>query len=101
MFVEKTEEKVDDGQGGQRRVVKEVMISFRYHQLDAVRKIVMASRVERTGKASSCPAPVGRLLSPLAGVIPTIINFIPSDVREEDGQEESEKPPSDGLQNAK
>src|SRR5271157_487247 len=49
MFVEKTEEKVDDGQGGQRRMVKETMIFPRYHQLDAVRKIVCASRGEGTG----------------------------------------------------
>ena len=49
MFVEKTEEKVDDGQGGQRRIVKETMIFPRYHQLDAVRKIVAASRGEGPG----------------------------------------------------
>jgi type I restriction enzyme R subunit len=49
MFIEKTEEKVDDGQGGQRRIVKEAMIFPRYHQLDAVRKILTASR-EGTGK---------------------------------------------------
>jgi type I restriction enzyme, R subunit len=50
MFVEKREEKVDDGQGGQRRIVKETMIFPRYHQLDAVRKIVASSRMEGTGK---------------------------------------------------
>jgi type I restriction enzyme R subunit len=50
MFVEKTEEKIDDGQGGQRRIVKETMIFPRYHQLDAVRKIVTGSRGEGTGK---------------------------------------------------
>jgi type I restriction enzyme R subunit len=50
MFIEKTEEKVDDGQGGQRRIVKEAMIFPRYHQLHAVRKIVTASRREGTGK---------------------------------------------------
>jgi type I restriction enzyme R subunit len=50
MFIEKTEDKVDDGQGGQRRIVKEAMIFPRYHQLDAVRKIVTASRAEGTGK---------------------------------------------------
>ena len=50
MFVEKKEEKVDDGQGGQRWIVKETMIFPRYHQLDAVRKIVTASRGEGTGK---------------------------------------------------
>jgi type I restriction enzyme R subunit len=50
MFIEKTEEKVDDGLGGQRRIVKEAMIFPRYHQLDSVRKIVTASRDEGTGK---------------------------------------------------
>ena len=49
MFIEKTEEKVDDGRGGQRRIVKEALIFPRYHQLDAVRKIVAASRREGTG----------------------------------------------------
>src|SRR3569833_782281 len=50
MFVEKSEEKVDDGQGGQRRVSKETMVFPRYHQLDAVRKIVAAARAEGTGR---------------------------------------------------
>jgi type I restriction enzyme R subunit len=50
MFIEKTEDKEDDGHGGQRRIVKEAMIFPRYHQLDAVRKIVSASRGEGTGK---------------------------------------------------
>ena len=49
-FVEKTEKKIDDGQGGQRRIVREAMIFPRYHQLDAVRKIVAASSREGTGK---------------------------------------------------
>ena len=49
MFVEKKEEKVDDGKGGQRRVTKETMIFPRYHQLDAVRKIVAAARGEGPG----------------------------------------------------
>ncbi len=49
MFIEKREEKVDDGHGGQRRVVKETMIFPRYHQLDAVRKIVAAAREEGPG----------------------------------------------------
>ena len=40
MFLEKKEEKVDDGRGGHRVVTKETMIFPRYHQLDAVRKIV-------------------------------------------------------------
>jgi type I restriction enzyme, R subunit len=50
MFVEKVEDKVDDGQGGQRRVVKEAVIFPRYHQLDVVRRIVSDSRHEGTGK---------------------------------------------------
>ncbi len=49
-FVAKTDEKIDDGEGGQRRIVKEAIIFPRYHQLDAVRKIVAASRGEGTGK---------------------------------------------------
>jgi type I restriction enzyme, R subunit len=49
-FIEKTEDKVDDDQGGQRLIPKEAMIFPRYHQLDAVRKIVTASRGEGTGK---------------------------------------------------
>jgi type I restriction enzyme R subunit len=50
MFIEKTEEKIDDGQGGQRRIEKETMIFPRYHQLDAVRKIVRVSAQEGAGK---------------------------------------------------
>ena len=49
MFLEKKEEKVDDGKGGQRRITKEVMIFPRYHQLDAVRKTVAAARSEGPG----------------------------------------------------
>src|SRR5258708_2520115 len=50
MFIEKSEEKVDDGQGGQRRIEKEAMIFPRYHQLDAVRKIVRVAAQEGAGK---------------------------------------------------
>lgn len=49
MFIEKKEEKVDDRRGGQRRMVKEAVIFPRYHQLDAVRKIVTGARAEGTG----------------------------------------------------
>ena len=54
MFVEKKEEKLDDGPisgrgGGQRRRIKEAVIFPRYHQLDAVRKIVGAARSEGSG----------------------------------------------------
>jgi type I restriction enzyme, R subunit len=50
MFVEKKDEKVDDGHGGQRRVVTESMIFPRYHQLDAVRKLISAARGEGAGR---------------------------------------------------
>jgi type I restriction enzyme R subunit len=50
MFVEKKEEKVDDGKGGQRRITKEAVIFPRYHQLDAVRKIIGAARGEGPGR---------------------------------------------------
>ena len=50
MFLEKKEEKVEDGRGGHRWVTKETMIFPRYHQLDAVRKLVMATRDEGPGR---------------------------------------------------
>ncbi len=50
MFVEKKEEKVDDGKSGQRLVIKEALIFPRYHQLDAVRKIFVASRQDGPGE---------------------------------------------------
>ncbi|TVP98115.1 MAG: type I restriction endonuclease subunit R [Planctomycetaceae bacterium] len=50
LFLEKADEKVDDGRGGQRWVTKETMIFPRYHQLDAVRKLVAASRSEGPGR---------------------------------------------------
>ncbi len=49
MFVEEKEEKVDDSKGGQRRITKETVIFPRYHQLDAVRKLVDAARAEGPG----------------------------------------------------
>jgi type I restriction enzyme R subunit len=50
MFLEKIDEKVDDGKGGKKRVIKENMIFPRYHQLDAVRKLVGAAGQESTGQ---------------------------------------------------
>ena len=50
LFVETKEEKVDDVKGGQRRITKETVIFPRYHQLDAVRKIVAAARAEGPGQ---------------------------------------------------
>jgi type I restriction enzyme, R subunit len=49
MFIEKKDEKVDDGRGGHRWVTKETMIFPRYHQLDAVRKLVATSGGEGPG----------------------------------------------------
>lgn len=49
MFIERKEEKADDGRGGKRRLVKEALIFPRYHQLDAVRKIVTTARDEGAG----------------------------------------------------
>ena len=51
MFVEASEEKVDDGKGGYRRITKEALIFPRYHQLDSVRKIIGAARAEGPGNA--------------------------------------------------
>jgi type I restriction enzyme R subunit len=50
MFLERKEEKVDDGRGGHRWVTKETMIFPRYHQLDAVRNLVAAAREEGPGR---------------------------------------------------
>ena len=50
LFVETREEKVEDGRGGHRQVTKETVIFPRYHQLDALRKIIVAARVEGPGQ---------------------------------------------------
>ncbi len=65
MFVERKDEKVDDGAAGTRRVVSETLVFPRYHQLDAVRKLVAAARGDGVGRnylttsgvAPSCPSP--------------------------------------------
>jgi type I restriction enzyme R subunit len=49
MFLERKEEKVEDGQGGHRVVTKETIIFPRYHQLDSVRKLVSTSGIEGLG----------------------------------------------------
>jgi type I restriction enzyme R subunit len=49
LFLEKKEEKVDDGHGGHRMVTKETMIFPRYHQLDAVRRLIHSARFEGPG----------------------------------------------------
>ncbi len=50
LFIEKKEEKVDNGKGDSRIVVKESTIFPRYHQLDATRKLIEATRNEGPGK---------------------------------------------------
>ncbi|MDF2276561.1 MULTISPECIES: type I restriction endonuclease subunit R [Aeromonas] len=50
VFIEKKEEKVDDGKDGSRMVSKEAMIFPRYHQLDATRKLIAAARAEGPGQ---------------------------------------------------
>lgn len=49
LFIEKDEQKVDDGRGGKKLVITEKMVFPRYHQLDAVRALVAAARVESAG----------------------------------------------------
>lgn len=50
LFIERIEEKVDDGRGGKRLVATEKSVFPRFHQLDAVRKLINAARVERAGR---------------------------------------------------
>jgi type I restriction enzyme R subunit len=50
IFIEKKEEKVDDGKGGSRMLLKETLIFPRYHQLDATRRLVAAARQEGPGQ---------------------------------------------------
>ncbi|MBI2516987.1 MAG: type I restriction endonuclease subunit R [Opitutae bacterium] len=50
LFVEKKEEKVDDGRGGHRWVTKETLVFPRFHQLDAVRRLVATAREEGPGR---------------------------------------------------
>ncbi|KXS32137.1 MAG: restriction endonuclease subunit R [Candidatus Gallionella acididurans] len=49
LFIEKDEQKVDDGCGGKKLVMTEKMVFPRYHQLDAVRALVAASGEEGAG----------------------------------------------------
>lgn len=49
LFLEKGEVKTGDGKGGERLVTKETMVFPRYHQLDAVRKLIVEARAEGAG----------------------------------------------------
>ena len=50
MFIEKKDEKVLDGHGGTKVVLKERMVFPRFHQLDSVRKLVSAACDEGSGQ---------------------------------------------------
>ena len=50
MFLERKEEKIDDGKGAMKRVVKEKMIFPRYHQLDSTRLLINTTRNEGAGR---------------------------------------------------
>ncbi len=49
LFLEKKDEKIEDGRGGHRVVTKETMVFPRYHQVNAVRRLVGAARHEGPG----------------------------------------------------
>lgn len=49
IFLEITEETVDDGAGGRKKITTETMVFPRYHQLDSVRKLIRAVSHEKTG----------------------------------------------------
>lgn len=50
IFIERKEEKVDDGKGGSRLLQKEAVIFPRYHQLDATRRLLSAAQLEGPGQ---------------------------------------------------
>lgn len=50
MFLEKKDEKVDDGKGGSRIVTKETMVFPRYHQLAVVRDLAATAAKEGAGR---------------------------------------------------
>ncbi|SES01743.1 type I restriction endonuclease subunit R [Pseudomonas soli] len=49
LFIEKDEQKIDDGRGGKKLATTEKMVFPRYHQLDAVRALITTSRDEGSG----------------------------------------------------
>ena len=50
IFLETSEQTVNDGMGGRKKVSRETMIFPRYHQLDAVRKLIRIVREEAAGQ---------------------------------------------------
>lgn len=49
VFLQTSEETVDDGKGGRKKITKETMVFPRFHQLDAVRKLTGIAKSEGTG----------------------------------------------------
>lgn len=49
VFLETLEETIYDADGARQKIPKETMVFPRYHQLDSVRKLVKATREEKTG----------------------------------------------------
>lgn len=49
IFLETSEETVDDGAGGRKKITKETMIFPRFHQLDSVRNLIKAAKNEQAG----------------------------------------------------
>lgn len=49
VFIEKKDEKLNDGKSGSRLRIRESMIFPRYHQLDVTRKLIAAARAEGPG----------------------------------------------------
>ncbi|WP_028578468.1 type I restriction endonuclease subunit R [Desulfomicrobium escambiense] len=50
IFVEKKDQKVDDGKGGSKISTRETLIFPRYHQLDATRKLIVAASADGPGQ---------------------------------------------------
>lgn len=50
MFLETKEDVIDDGKGGKKKIIKETLIFPRYHQLDSVRKLTLASKLDNVGQ---------------------------------------------------
>lgn len=50
LFIEKEEQKVDDGRGGKKMVVSEKLVFPRYHQFHGVRLLIDTAKTEGAGK---------------------------------------------------
>jgi len=49
IFLDTSEETVDDGTGGRKKITRETMIFPRFHQLDSVRKLIRTAQSEQAG----------------------------------------------------